>query len=200
MHDLDWKARQYQALGLRVPREGFLAPNLLTLLVAVGFNKTTCLIAEKSLSHWSVPNSILRSTAEYTFLAVCQPCDPAMYVTSFNNVSLPSFSTALTVSPVMISSSPAVKSLRSKSPNANSLPTCSNGKHTCGQNCGLTTTSVALASIPDFTRLPCLVDRRRWSLTAYCPRPTVANVVCEPIRIGIRCASHSTVLIRITSY
>ena len=33
-----------------------------------------------------------------------------------------------------------------------------------------------------------------------CPRPTVANVVWEPIRIGIRCASHSTVLIRITSY
>ena len=33
-----------------------------------------------------------------------------------------------------------------------------------------------------------------------CPRPTVANFVCEPIRIGIRCASHSTVLIRITSY
>ena len=33
-----------------------------------------------------------------------------------------------------------------------------------------------------------------------CPRPTVANFVCEPIRIGIRCASHSIVLIRITSY
>ena len=25
-----------------------------------------------------------------------------------------------------------------------------------------------------------------------CPRPTVANFFCEPIRIGIRCASHST--------
>ena len=36
--------------------------------------------------------------------------------------------------------------------------------------------------------------------TYSCPRPTVANFVCEPIRIGIRCASHSTVLIRITSY
>ena len=36
--------------------------------------------------------------------------------------------------------------------------------------------------------------------SVICPRPTVANVVCEPIWIGIRCASHSTVLIRITSY
>ena len=35
---------------------------------------------------------------------------------------------------------------------------------------------------------------------SLCPRPTVANFVCEPIRIGIRCASHSTLLIRITSY
>ena len=115
----------------------------------------------KSLSQWRVPNSILHSTAEYIFMAVCQPRDQPC------DVSLPSFSTALTVSPVIISSSPAVKILRSNSAKAYSLPTCSNGKHTCGQNCGLTTTWVALASIPDFTRLPCLVDCWRWSLTAY---------------------------------
>ena len=30
--------------------------------------------------------------------------------------------------------------------------------------------------------------------------PTVGNFDCEPIRIGIRCASYSTVLIRITSF
>ena len=36
--------------------------------------------------------------------------------------------------------------------------------------------------------------------TLVMPRPTVANVVCEPIRIGIRCTSHGTVLIRFTSY
>ena len=115
----------------------------------------------KSLSQWRVPNWILHSTAEYTFMAVCQPRDQPC------DVSLPSFSTALTVSPVIISSSPAVKILRSNSAKAYSLPTCSNGKHTCGQNCRLTTTWVALASIPDFTRLPCLVDCWRWSLTAY---------------------------------
>ena len=138
VQDFEWKARQYQALGPTESREGFLAPNLVTLSVAVGFNKTTCLIAEKSLSHWRVPNSILRSTAEYTFLVVCQPCDPAMYVTSFNNVSLPSFSMALTISPVIIerfrnptitdtitvSEQPYVTSSLSVFVNANSVESC----------------------------------------------------------------------------
>ena len=89
-----------------------------------GFQQKICLIVEKSLSQWRVPKSILRSTAEYTSLAVCQRCDPAMYDASFNNVGLSSFSMAMTISPVIISSSPAVKSLRSNSVKAYSLPTC----------------------------------------------------------------------------
>ena len=59
-----------------------------------------------------------------------------------------------------------------------------------------------------FTKMHGKITSAKWwpfclgvyELTPLCPRPTVANVVCEPIRIGIRCASHSTVLIRITSY